>query len=245
MNSQVSDPDSGIDLTCLVESNAGTVVKEQPSMGRVVVATKLIDTTGTKVIRERPSLVWKGNDWRDFLRKFQSCSSSLQGAILDMFHPPLDSDRILPFRVLAQRLVEYEIVNNIDLIHKLIAIVQTNGHQYYGVPSVSYTETFGLPGMHTTELSALFVYASKVAHSCIPNTAYTSKTQDGCLEYKLIRPISDGEMVTFSYLEKLFVTPTHIRREKLMESKSFVCKCQRCIGPDFCRFIHCPTVWMR
>mmetsp|Transcript_8801 Transcript_8801/g.15950 ORF Transcript_8801/g.15950 Transcript_8801/m.15950 type:complete len:484 (+) Transcript_8801:1385-2836(+) len=241
MNSQVTDPDGGIDLTCLVETNEGTVVKKQPNMGRVVVATRLIDITGTKLIRERPSLVWSENNWLEFLHKFQSCSSSLQGAVLDMFHPPLDSDLLLPDRVKAHQLASFGTIQDIDLIHKLLAIVKTNGHQYYGIPDVSYTETFGFPGMHATELCALFIYASKVAHSCIPNTAYTSKTQDGCLEYKLIRPIPDGEMVTFSYLDKLFVTPTHIRREKLLKSKSFLCKCQRCIGPDFCRLIHCPT----
>lgn len=125
MNNQVSDPDRGIDLTSLLESNAGTVVKKQPSLGRVVVATRLMDATGTKIIRERPSLVWPGSDWLEFLRKFQSCSSSLQGAILDMFHPPLDSENILPFRRQAQQLVAYNVVDDIDLIHKLIAIVQT------------------------------------------------------------------------------------------------------------------------
>jgi len=232
---------SSPDLTSLLESNAGTAIAERPGMGRVVVATRPMTITGTKLIREKPAVVWTGTDWPEFLRKFQSCSKRLQRAILDMFHPPLTSKDMLPFRLPAEQLARYHILDDADLIHKLIAIIQTNGHQYYGRPSVAYSEYFGLPGTEVTKLDALFVYGSKVAHSCAPSTAYTSKTQDGCLEYKLIRPIAEGDLVTFSYLDKLFVTPTHLRREKLLLSKSFICKCQRCVGPDFCRLLHCPT----
>ena len=139
------------------------------------------------------------------------------------------------------QLVNYGVLDNVELIHKLIAIVVTNGHQYYGRPDVAYAEFFGLPGQQGTDMNALFVYGSKVAHSCEPNTAYSSKTADGCLEYKLIRPLKEGDLVTFSYLDKLFATPTHIRRDKLLKSKSFICKCERCVGPDFCRFLNCPT----
>lgn len=231
---------SGIDLTCLVESNEGTVIVQRPGMGRVVVATRSATVTGTKILREQPALVWTGDDWTDFLRKFQSCSPDLQRAILDMYHPPLNSDKMVPFRSMATRLVRYGIVDDVDLIHKLIAIVHTNGHQYYGRPEVEFFEFVGLPGSQRTKLDALFIYGSKVAHSCQPTTAYTSKTQDGCLEYKVIRPMEEGDLVTFSYLEKLFVTPTHLRRKQLLQTKSFVCKCQRCTGQDYCRFLRCP-----
>lgn len=230
-----------IDLTSLLESNQGTAIAERPEMGRVVIATRRVNVTGAKLIREHPAIVWSGEDWTELLGKFQSCSPSLQRAILDMFHPPLNSEPMLHFRALAEQLVRHGIVDDVDLIHKLMAIVQTNGHQYYGRSDVEYFEFFGLPGAQTTKLDALFIYGSKVAHSCVPTTAYTSKTQDGCLEYKLIRPMEEGELVTFSYLEKLFVTPTHLRREQLLQTKSFVCKCKRCIGPDYCRLLHCPT----
>jgi len=37
------------------------------------------------------------------------------------------------------------------------------------------------------------------------------------------------------------MTPTHVRRNKLMDSKSFFCMCERCTGPDYCRYHKCPN----
>lgn len=154
-NQSRSPPDSGsdsIDLTCLLELNAGTAVVEQQGMGRVVVATRTMDGFGEKVIREKPGLVWTGTDWPQLLLKFCGCSSTLRSSILDMFLPPLDSDTMLPLREQAEVLSSCRIVTDIDLIHKLIAIVKTNGHQYYGKPDVIYTEKQAFPECRKEQL---------------------------------------------------------------------------------------------
>jgi hypothetical protein len=230
----------GINLISCVVWMEDTKIGTRPGMGRVVIATRDMDVLGAKLIREKPALVWSEHDWPEFLQKFQDSTPSRQRAVLDMFHPPLSSEAILPLRGQAQRLAARSSIGDVDLVHKLLAIVETNCHQYYGYADIAYAEVIGFQRPTGPTTSALFVYGSKVAHSCLPNTAYSSKTTDGCLEYMLIRPLKEGDSVTFSYLEKLFETPTHMRRAKLMASKSFLCKCERCIGPDFCRFLRCP-----
>jgi hypothetical protein len=89
------------------------------------------------------------------------------------------------------------------------------------------------------ESAALFLFGSKVEHSCCPNVAYSSKTSDGLMEYKVIHPIKAGENVSFSYILDVFTSPTHERRQKLLLQKDFVCMCDRCKGPDFSRVAQC------
>ena len=59
------------------------------------------------------------------------------------------------------------------------------------------------------------------------------------MEYKAIRKIKAGDMITFPYTGDLWETPTNVRREQLEETKSFFCKCERCVGPDLLRLIKC------
>ena len=48
-------------------------------------------------------------------------------------------------------------------------------------------------------------------------------------------------MISFSYLSDLFETPTFERRKLLFSTKSFLCECPRCRGPDYCRCVRCPS----
>jgi hypothetical protein len=221
-----------------VESLEWTKVVRDPNLGRIVIATKDIPV-GQPLLREAPALFWKSDDWIGFLTKFNALPEEYRRGILDMYHPPLDSPAMARFALVSRDIQhQYQSSMTCELIHKLLAIVITNTHQYYGNPDSEYEEVFRRVD---SGKSALFLYASKVAHSCQPNTAYTSKTQDGKLEYKVIRAIHTGDMVTFSYLDKLYETPTFIRREKLHHSKAFLCECNRCMGPDFSRQFSCVT----
>jgi uncharacterized CHY-type Zn-finger protein len=42
-------------------------------------------------------------------------------------------------------------------------------------------------------------------------------------------------------LSDLFETPTLERRQLLWQTKSFLCTCPRCMGPDYCRCLPCPS----
>jgi hypothetical protein len=70
--------------------------------------------------------------------------------------------------------------------------------------------------------------------------SFSTKTRDGCIEYKLIRPIEAGEPVSMSYIAECdLVAATEHRRKVLNNSKAFFCQCERCIGPDYCCLLSC------
>ena len=240
-----------VDLQSHLILNKGLVIEVQEGvMGRLAVATKTFDTLYEVILREKPLLTWKVGDMEDFLMLFQKAPQETQTILLDMYHPPLDADAaasspsLAKLKNMAIKLAEsITTTMDVDTIHKLLAICATNAHQYCSGKTVRQ------------EHSAIFSYASKMAHSCAPNLAYTSVRSDdndgddddnsyGALEYKVIRSIPCGSPATFSYIgggKALYQTPTYKRREKLLETKSFWCNCSRCSGPDYCRSIQCTT----
>ena len=68
---------------------------------------------------------------------------------------------------------------------------------------------------------------------------YWSGTDDGAIEYKVIRPMEKGDVASISYITTHWEMPTHKRREELWEHWAFICECPRCTGPDFSRHIRC------
>jgi SET domain len=194
---------------------------------------------GSRIIREKPVIVWASSDWGDFFSRFEQLEQCDQDGILDMFHPPFSAPSMMALERTAFGIAK-SVSMETSKVLKLLAICNTNAHEHFGNRNQVYFETAATNGMRLgSGKSALFLYASKVAHSCNPNTSYSSKTDDGSLEYKVIQSIKAGDMVTFSYLDKIWETPTHVRRTQLINSKSFLSQCERCIGPDFCRPFRC------
>jgi hypothetical protein len=226
------------DLEALVETAGESRVVEQPGLGRVVVASRDF-AVGDTILREAPVLVWDGDDWKAFLEGVDALPDGQTNGILDMFHPPLESACCRLLRGTASHLTTAPYA--MDKRFRLMAIASANSHAYYGRTSIDYHETTSFLGSRQETKSAQFLYASKVAHSCHPNAAYSSKTPDGKMEYKCIRPILMGDMVTFSYLGDLFQTSTPSRREQLQSDRDFLCQCPRCEQPDDARRIHCPN----
>ena len=58
--------------------------------------------------------------------------------------------------------------------------------------------------------------------------------------YIAVRPISEGEMLTFSYIGDIWTSTTDERRAKLKVEKDFVCGCTRCVGLDTTCTVCCP-----
>jgi hypothetical protein len=226
------------DLEALVETAGGSQVMERPGLGRVVVASRDF-AVGDIILRETPVLVWNGDDWKAFLESVDALPDGQKNGILDMFHPPLESACCRLLRKTASHLTTAPYA--MEKRFRLMAIATANSHEYYGRPSMEYHETTSFLGSRQETKSALFLYASKVAHSCHPNAAYSSKTPDGKMEYKCIRPILTGDMVTFSYQCDLFQTSTPSRREQLQSDRDFLCQCPRCEQPDDARRLHCPN----
>jgi hypothetical protein len=237
-----------VDLSAYVIENNGIRIESRPGMGRVTVAKKPFEMLHAKVVREKPALVFNTGDNLDYLQKFAAADESVQNGILDMYHPPLSAPSVRSLATAAHWLRKSGVFVDVEFIHKLLAIMATNAHEYYGTMSnstdgdLTQYEQVGVVGkVNNTGKAALYIYGSKIPHSCSPNVSYSSKTVDGALEYKVIRPITAGEVVAFTYMDDLYQTPTFERREFLMRTKAFMCQCQRCEGQDYCRMAKCPT----
>lgn len=227
-----------IDVLCVnLEPTDLVTLGQNDEHGRVVLAAKSIKA-GSKVIRESPVLVWQKNNWIEFLDNYQVLPDPLKMGVLDMYYFPLGCDILKPLWSVVSRSAGVVGMNE-NLAMKLVSISMANSHEYYGSNDELYREVASFMPQHGTEKCALFLYASKVSHSCYPNVTYTSKTNDGKMEYKAVREIKEGDMITFPYINNLWEDPTHLRRKKLQDSRSFLCKCSRCMGPDYLRLMKC------
>ena len=215
----------------VVENNGLAVIRNHPEMGRVTVATRSFEFDGDSsssllelVLREHPALICRANDYIDYMEQFLECPEEVQVGILDMFYQPLSSPMGKSLIEPAKLLYQLGALDDFHVLHQLLSIYATNAHQY------------------RSDKSAMPILGSKIPHSCHPNLGYSScKYDDGSISYHVIRrPIQEGEILSFSYLSDLYETPTPERRELLQSTKSFVCQCERCRGPDYCRVIKCP-----
>ena len=218
----------------------GTRLEVHDTLGRVVVATRSF-AQGEVVMAEQPLIIFDASlnaPPDSYLQAFTSATSLVQASVLDMFHPPLDKDTPV---VAARRRLAYSVDGifglSKELIHKLLVIRDTNCHSYTG-HEVAYSEVMGGA---ISKKAALFDLGSKVAHSCCPNVSYNSKSKHGGLVYLAIRPISAGEMVTYSYIDNTWTSTTHERQAACLEEKDFLCHCTRCACLDTTRTICCPT----
>ncbi len=238
-------------MDSLLIDNNGVEVSFRENMGRIVIANKDLNEIFGVIVREMPAIVWdvvpsqQLVGYQNFFRAFRGLSSELKDQLLQLFHPPLDGDSHI-IKVLKPIAQQLSLINNEydeAAILKLLAILASNAHQYYGsdIESADNLRQYeSMVGSTYDGKLALYLFGSKVQHSCNPNATYSSKTSDGALEYKVVRPIKAGDEVSFSYIGDLFHTPTFLRREKLNREKDFFCTCDRCCGPDYCRIAKCP-----
>lgn len=239
-------------MESLLIDNNGVLVTNKENHGRIVVTNRDFNDHFGVLVRERPAIVWDAAPsqflvgYGNFLNEYSQLSSETKSQILQLFHPPLDgiSSMVTTLRSIAEQLALLHKEYDVDLIHKLLVILASNAHQYYGLiqtepddGNLRKHET--VSGSQECMKLALYLFGSKVQHSCNPNSMYTSKTVDGALEYTVVKSIKAGEQVSFSYIGDLFHTPTFQRREKLYKEKDFTCMCTRCIGPDYCRVAKC------
>jgi hypothetical protein len=226
------------------------VVAMDGKLGRVVVAAQCQTKLGQVLFRETPVLVWNTDGdavgtWKSYLDAYLAAPDEDKAIILDMFAPPDDSSLVQKLRREAMAICascsKYTAALRFDMVLKLMTISNINSHEYYGHPSEDFREVLSsLTSRLSSGKAALFVFGSKVAHGCRPNISYTSKTEDGCLEYKVIAPpIESGDILTFAYIDASPASPTHVRRQELEDSKEFFCECSLCVGPDYSRAFKC------
>lgn len=99
-------------------------------------------------------------------------------------------------------------------------------HQICGIVDVNSLEI-----NQGGEVSALYATACMMEHNCVPNTMHTF--EDELCNYRItIRaalPLKKGDHVTTMYTHALW--GTQARREHLLETKYFECRCDRCKDP--------------
>ncbi|CAB9509538.1 expressed unknown protein [Seminavis robusta] len=217
-----------------------TSIETSESLGRYVVARRDFSDLGTVIFREKPMVVHSDNDLRQLYDGYLNATDHTKQLILDMYTPPSNSALMLQAAMMSGlSALGYRRAAELgpQKMTKLAGASMTNSFAYYGRP-LQYTE---ITQATTRKKAALLAYGSKLAHSCAPNTIQFSKTSDGYMHFKVIRPIKSGDSLSISYIRELFSSPTFARRDELWKSKSFVCRCPRCMGPDHCRVIRCPN----
>lgn len=208
-----------IDLDLFVIENHGLAIQSNGKMGRVIVATRDFDEKdiGSIILSEKPALLCQQSDHMDFMESFLDLPEQTQVGILDMFYQPLDSPMGKSLVEPTKLLFVLGVLEDFTVIHQLLSIWKTNGMQW------------------GQDQSALALFSSKFSHSCNPSLGFS--TSNGLIEFTLLRPIKKGQVVTFSYLTDLLETSTDERRQLLMTTKSFLCECDRCDGPDYSRCV--------
>jgi SET and MYND domain-containing protein len=84
----------------------------------------------------------------------------------------------------------------------------------------------------------LFLYASLIPHSCVPNCNYV--TEKDRIYLIAMRPIEAGEPLTLDF-SPAFYKPTVERQAALLRSHGISCHCPGCtVLPDRCRSFRCP-----
>jgi len=101
-----------------------------------------------------------------------------------------------------------------EILHKICGIIEVNAMM------------IRLPTGQ--EVSGIYPTACLLEHSCLPNCTYNFSMTDGFkILVKAGRDIKKGEHLTTSYTHTLY--GTQARRDHLMTTKYFTCKCARCL----------------
>lgn len=118
---------------------------------------------------------------------------------------------------------KYKLINDIMTIERIkliISILNNNTHQ-----------------LDSIEGSGLTIYGSMLTHSCLPNCTFTSINNQ--LYIYAITNIKTDDILTIDYLGDTLYKPTIYRQIELINTKEFLCQCQRCISIDLTRSFIC------
>jgi hypothetical protein len=110
------------------------------------------------------------------------------------------------------------VTEEIARIAKVIARWQTNSHDFATVISEG------------TDQCCLFLWASRMQHSCEPNCHLQVDTESGCCIIRAIRHIEAGDEMTNDYTNgdpEFHALNVKERQARLMH-RGFLCKCSRC-----------------
>lgn len=221
-------------------------------LGRILISTRSYQP-GDIVLEEDPLVIFRIG-WPDLLNKYTtSMTIEEKEKLLDMQHlTSIEEAKHDEFSRSIKQSFDHAIVQPVmqELLKlnqsdeafafRLCTLVNINGHMYQMPTNHSVGTQSNQQQQEDERLTALFYLGSKATHSCDPNTAYSSKcNSSGKLTYYAIKPIAEGEIITFSYINTPFLTSTRERRQQLKKTKDFLCQCSFCLSPDILTAVKC------
>lgn len=214
----------------------GVKVETHHELGRILVASRPF-ASGDIVLEEAPFCKFQGSI--GFIMQYASMSDSQKELLMEFQHvSSLQEIQHSDFHELLSEQLQEKITNDefcavigkydVDEVTqlRLLSLMLINSHMF--------NDETGIP------FGALFYTASKMSHDCHPNCSYSSKTLRNHLVYFANRDIAEGEILSFSYIEKDHL-PTSERRKILRKTKNFFCNCTKCTSVDLANGYKCVT----
>lgn len=217
-----------------------------PQVGTTLVSAAEC-TASTILFEDVPICVWRcsANDRlgsAEFLKRFSELDVETQQDILAMSYPSQSHAHPSPPSISADLDEESTRMSKLlsladalgldkELVPTLLLIRDVNCHDY--VENAADVDEGAAPRV------ALYRRASKLTHSCRPNTYMQGSGQR--VQCVAARDLSPSSVLTTSYVGDLYGTPRMERRAALSATKHFLCTCLRCLGRDDCRGLQCCT----
>ena len=205
------------------------VIRPSADGSNILVANRAFDTNEV-VFTEVVLIEFTTLD--ELMIKYKESSAKTQTKVNDMCHRPLEQITAMEIRKDAENL-SLKHCMPFDLVLKLLDIRHTSAYSFRS-QSANADSSKNI----TNNRIGLFHIASKANHSCDPNVSFSSSSQN-FMKFTALKRIEVGEEICSSYVADLYSTPRRARRQRLLETKNFFCKCPRCTGIDDCRGLIC------
>ncbi|CAB4475888.1 unnamed protein product [Rhizophagus irregularis] len=166
-------------------------------------------------------------------KTFFDASPEIQNAILNNFYLPPQDQLESAWSIIGSTYVDKIIKTCINRVEAWADIPEETFRKVFMIFTLN-SHSFDFDG------SAIFVFGSKMNHSCEANTFYQSI--DGLGVHTAVKRISKGEQITTDYLGKDSILSRGARHRILQRAKLFTCECPRCTERmDVSRGLPCPN----
>lgn len=201
------------------------VIKNTANKGKAMFATQNI-ARGTRILREAPVVKMPAAAHRmEILLRFLKLSSSAQAAYMSLSATAdarRDAEYAEGFSQLKKNAPQFMAIDlPIEEQVKIMNILMTNAFSCVA-PDMIKNGRFDEPPIDYT---AVFVDASRMNHSCVPNVFWCWNPRIRELTVHAVRDIAVGEEITASYIN--VYAPKEVRQNGLKQY-GFTCNCQAC-----------------
>ncbi|KAI9692350.1 MAG: hypothetical protein M1822_006581 [Bathelium mastoideum] len=191
---------------------------------------------GTRILSESPLLELPPPgmgqpDWaRVVMDRFEALSVEKQNTFMSLH---CQMQRFLLQRIIVEAILSGDIAPEdirITGISDVQDIANDRLKRKTRVAGTFQTNSFGLCGEndHSAHV-ALFEYASRINHSCMPNAWHSWNHETGKHNIQTIRDVAAGEEITTEYTDSLDI---RANRQKILKLYGFECRCEACSNSE-------------